>query len=256
MMKFGIQMYGLRDMCKRDPKALFQNLHESGFDKFEPCVVVGETLPGMDAFWTEAEFAQNLPLLKANGLSIPSCHVFFQDPLKDAPALAAFAKKYGIPQLVIGCWTAFDKPSLEAFSKKLCVIAHALQEVDAMLLIHNGAADVSAKVDGVSAYEWVLDACGGMVFSQLDTGWMQVGGVDPVSFLERKSAVIRSLHHKDFLAGSTGTPDVAIGSGMVDTLACYRLGLAYDVPQIFDQDCGAMLMDAQNTLKFFAQADS
>lgn len=251
MQPLGIQMYGLRGVCRSEPERLFGTLQAYGIGQFEPCVVVGESLPGINEFWSEADYGRNAPLLREHGLTVRSCHVFTRDIERDAALLAAFAQRHAIGQLVIGCCPQADRSALEAFAQRCMRVAARLRDVGAELLLHNAAADVRARVDGVSAYEWALDACQGQVFAQPDTGWLLAGGEAPLPFLRRKAAVIRSLHHKDFAAGSTDTPDVPIGQGAVDTLGAYRFGLAHDLPQILDQDCGDVLRDAQDAVRLF-----
>lgn len=113
--------------------------------------------------------------------------------------------------------------------------ADMLETFGVRLLLHNEAGDVQTKIAGKTAYEHLLDLCMGKVGAQVDVGWVQFGGEDPVAFLERNAARVQSVHHKDFGAGREPI-DVPVGTGNVNLAVCFRFAQSRDIPQLVDQE--------------------
>lgn len=68
-----------------------------------------------------------------------------------------------------------------------------------------------------------------------DTAWIQIGGEDPVQFLEKLKGRVKVCHFKDYVKADNeqGFKFTELGKGEVDILACYRklkqLGIGYAV---------------------------
>ena len=254
-MEFGVQLYGLMPRYRENPEALVRFLAETGYRMAEPCVRVGEVDGLMARSWAAEKYAENEALLHAYGLTVPSCHVFAADLLAAMPDVVAFATRYGVRQLVINCPGTPTPEACRAFAETCIAAAKQLLAADAELLLHSNPADSVARMEGRSAYEWILDACGGAVKAQPDVGWLLFGGVDPADFLRRKGALVRSLHYKD-VDGVAGTADAAsanvcLGRGLLDARACYAFAREAGIPQIVDQDAddGGILSDMEASLR-------
>ena len=68
-------------------------------------------------------------------------------------------------------------------------------------------------------------------------GWALAGGENPEALLWRNEDLVRSVHYKDFKLESP-LREVVIGSGDVDTRACFQFARAHGLAQIADMDLG------------------
>ena len=112
-------------------------------------------------------------------------------------------------------------------------MAEDLEKAGAGLLIHNEKEDICIRVNGKTAYEYLLDACGGKVGAEVDTGWMYCGGVDPEEFLWAHADLVKAVHYKDMKFTGKEAP---FGKGMVDLKASFQFARANGALQIVDMD--------------------
>lgn len=220
-MRYGLQMYGLNPIFLQDKEKFLKRITAAGYRYLEPCLML-ETIPGLeDRAWTEADFAENHPLLEKYGVLTNSCHVFTQDIFADLPRIVDIARRYGIRQIVLPC----PKEINPAVASDLTQVGDALKRVGLQLLIHNDKGDLG--------YGWLLMASGSSVGAQVDVGWLLYNGTDPETFLWKFRHKVWSLHYKDF---DENKCEVGVGRGRVDMMACFQFARAAEIIQIMDQD--------------------
>ena len=73
------------------------------------------------------------------------------------------------------------------------------------------------EVDGETAFDLLAAATTDIVGFEVDCGWVTVGGVDPVSLLDRLGERVSLVHISD--ADGTGSP-TEVGEGVLDVAAC------------------------------------
>lgn len=235
-MRYGVSMFGLGPVFLKNKDAFLKQITDAGYCLVEPCVIAQEIPQLKNHFWTFSDLEVYYPLLHSFGLEICSLHVYPQNLSKERQELIALAKKYGVTQLVIPC------PQFESLEQGMKLARELTAEADLMqsegieLLLHNGRADSSARIDGISAYERLLRQCGENVGAQADVGWLLYGGIDPEEFLWRNQKRVRSLHYKDMENTSDGMIEIGVGRGLVDMSACFRFAMATDTIQLVDQD--------------------
>lgn len=235
-MKFGVQLYGPLTCMQGDEeenRALehLAALAQAGVTEIEPCVNVGCIAPDA-VIWPIDWLMDHGDEIKAMGLSIRSVHLVGSNLAGEMDKLTALAQKLGLEQYVVK--TPLDCPLQQAALAYMKAADH-FAEIGVNLLLHNEAQDIMMKVAGTTAYERLLDLCMGKVSAQVDVGWVQFGGKDPVEFLKRNAWRVKSVHHKDFGPGRE-QGDVPIGTGEVDIAACFRFAQSRGIPQIIDQE--------------------
>jgi len=235
-MKFGVQLFGPLRGMRGEVLECLRALKEAGITEIEPCVSL-EPVPGLERMvWPISWLLEHAEEIAGMGLTIHSAHVF-ADPLAGAmDSLKALARKVGLRQIVVKSPREISEMSLHQAALRYMRAADELGESGVKLLLHNEGADIQAKIAGKTAYEHLLDLCMGKVLAQVDTGWVQFGGEDPVQFLRRNAGRVYSVHHKDFPAGAGEPVDVPLGTGGLDLAGCFRLAVAWDVPQLIDQE--------------------
>ena len=233
-MNYGVQLFGVLNNLKgRQPDEIFRELHNAGVAFVEPCITMFP-IPGLDhAFWTVDSFHDlYLPLLKKNGLGICSVHLASQNLLADLPRIRELAIHDGIYQFVVKSPQSLSKEKLQQTAIEYASAANKMKEFGAELLLHNELTDAQTIIDGKTAYEYLADLCLGNIGLQVDAGWLLAAGVDPESFLWSNRERVRSVHYKDFLAGT----ETMIGKGDLQIEPVFQFARAFGLPQILDQD--------------------
>ena len=247
-MKFGVQLYGMLRGCSESPEEILKKLGEMGISYIEPCVrpdYDGE--PEDPSIWTVSQFEQYMDFIGLYGLECRSAHIFYEDSMKASEKLKEWAEKYGIRQYVCNVQ---EEPTLAYCGKlaeSLTVLAEATEDAGIEILLHCLYPEVSVYMEGMTAYEWIIEHCHGKVFMQPDVGFLLRAGIDVNEFLWRNKDIIKTLHYKDW----DGSQEVPTGKGMLDTAACMQFARYMEIPQIIDQDSsqGDFYEDIRGALK-------
>lgn len=190
----------------------------------------------MDAVWKPAEWAFYGDQLAKHGLSLSSCHVFAENPLDCVEEMNEAARNYGIAQYVLNC-----PPSIQTDWKAFADLCVRLsQRLNPSLWLHNSHKEITARQDGVTLYEKILDTCGDAIGAQLDVGWALYGGEDPMALLQRLGKRLCSVHYKDvdhgYQALASDQIKACLGDGCLDLRAVQAFCDPLPITQIVDQD--------------------
>lgn len=234
-MKFGVQLYGPLSNMGGDVLEDLRALARAGITEIEPCVAMGALPLPEKVIWPMDWLMEHADEIMSMGLKINSIHVFSANLAGAIGELKVLAAKVGLKQFVVKTPNDISELSLHQAALTYMKAADELAEAGVDLLLHNEAADIQTKIAGRTAYERLLDLCMGKVYAQVDVGWVQFGGEDPVEFLVRNAWRVRSVHHKDFGPGAEPA-DVPLGTGTVDLAACFRFAQHRDIPQLVDQE--------------------
>lgn len=257
-MNYGIQLYGGMPHFNADPAGFMRMLADFGYAELEPCILLdGEPLPFT---WTLDQLVEYAAMARKLGLGFDSCHVFAPEFWRCVPQMKQAAQVAGFRHFVVGCPGAFDRETLDAFARHCMDTAGVLAESGLALWLHNGPNEIAAQIDGVSAYEYILRACGGKLGAQVDTGWTVCGGLDLATFFARSGEYVRSVHHKDVAAlpdENGNVVNVGIGSGIVDTALAHAFGREHGLGQLVDQDSSpvSLIDDMRTSLEFLKALD-
>lgn len=252
-MKLGVQLFGSMALYNADPSGFLAQLKAAGYTQVEPCAVFGE-IPARFG-WPAASFGEHLKLAQSFGMTVESVHIFALDFSACTEEIVKMAEAYGISAFVVGFNGPFTEEGVEAFALKCTVLADALRPTGTELWLHNNAAEIRAKVDGVSAYEAVLRRCGGKLGAQVDTGWVVCGREPLAPFLERNLPYLRSIHHKDVVSVTddpAATQNAPLGLGIVENRAAFDFAEAHGLGQIVDLDnsAGDLLEDLERSAAY------
>ncbi|MCH4193514.1 MAG: hypothetical protein LKF52_14540 [Butyrivibrio sp.] len=240
-MRFGIQLYGVKDELQKNPEAFIKTLRNCGYRRIEPCIRFGgdQGLP-KDGLWQPDDLIRMLPLLRALDMDVVSAHVFAEDPLTAIPEMVRLSQLSGIRQYILKCPQEITSASFHAFAHTCMQLADQLRKYELQVLLHNQDTEIRVQMEGKSAYEWLLDACDDKIYAQPDIGWLIAGGEDPVPFLWRNAGRIRSIHYKDMQPAESDTVsparEVPVGNGAAALTDCFQFARAMGIPQIVDMD--------------------
>ncbi len=254
-MRFGVQLFGISRIFNENPELCLRKLSEMGYSFIEPCIAFSELGGFEKLIWAKEDAARYSPLLEKYNLSMISCHIFGADLLSYAPAMKELSEAHGIKQFVMNCPQQVNREAYQGFADNCVEIADMLNAFGTELLLHNNHLEISTKIEGETAYEWLVHACGGRVGMQPDVGWVQFGGVDPAEFLSRNSGAVRSIHYKDIKGDYTeteaGKSGICLGKGRLDVKACHQAAVKLNIPQLVDQDMsdGDILADLGESVR-------
>lgn len=237
-MYFGVQMYGVSKEWKQDLEGFLKKIYEAGYRQIEPCL--GFRVDARDyGFWIPEDLEQAMPLLAKYHIEVHAVHIFLDEYHyeRELAILTELAQKYHISWFVVKSPARLTKDVLDETAARYRELAEELEKAGAGLLIHNEKEDICIRVNGKTAYEYLLEACGEKVGAEVDAGWMYCGGVDPEEFLWAHAGRVKAVHYKDMKI--TGQ-EVPLGKGMVDLKACFQFARANGAMQIVDMDAATL----------------
>lgn len=237
-MYFGVQMYGVSKEWKQDLEGFLKKIYEAGCRQIEPCL--GFRVDARDyGFWIPEDLEQAMPLLAKYHIEVHAVHIFLDEYHyeRELAILTELAQKYHISWFVVKSPARLTKDVLDETAARYRELAEELEKAGAGLLIHNEKEDICIRVNGKTAYEYLLEACGEKVGAEVDAGWMYCGGVDPEEFLWAHAGRVKAVHYKDMKI--TGQ-EVPLGKGMVDLKACFQFARANGALQIVDMDAATL----------------
>ena len=155
-----------------------------------------------------------MPLLAKYHIEVHAVHIFLDEYHyeRELAILTELAQKYHISWFVVKSPARLTKDVLDETAARYRELAEELEKAGAGLLIHNEKEDICIRVNGKTAYEYLLEACGEKVGAEVDAGWMYCGGVDPEEFLWAHADRVKAVHYKDMKITGQEAP---LGKGMV-----------------------------------------
>jgi sugar phosphate isomerase/epimerase len=193
-----VQLYTVRDAIAADLPGTLKRIADIGYTQVEPYAFVDRV----------DEYAEALP---AAGLT---AHVGLIG--KDLEPIFAAATRLGVgtiidPHIDETRWVT--REDVEAIAKELGEIADAAAAHDLTIGYHNHAFELENLIDGTPALEVFAAALPANVVLEIDTYWVEVGGVDAAELLARLGDKVQFLHVKDGPKNKNDVEQVAVGRG-------------------------------------------
>lgn len=214
----GIQLYTLRELVAKDPKAVIENIAKAGYKEVE--------MFGLDAGnkffgFTAAEFAA---LLKTNGLASPSGHytpekfLFENGNGDDVKRICDACNALGNKYFIIPWLSPEKRKTIDQYKiladriNKAAVITkeHGLQ-----MAYHNHDFEFE-NMNGETGYSVLLgNTDTSLVKFEMDIYWVIRAGYDPVALFKQNPGRFHLWHVKD-MNKSDKTQNTEVGNGSVD----------------------------------------
>ena len=208
--KFGIQLYTLRDVIPKDPKATLKTLSEYGFNQIE-----GYETGDVSIF-------QNMPHLEFKkyisdlGIDMVSTHCNINENFEEKAAQAAeIGMKYLIcpyigPKKSVAEW----KEVTDSFNK-----AGEICKKNGIRFAYHNHAYTYKAFSGMIPQDFMMDNTDPeLVDFEMDIYWVVTGGADPIEYLKKYPNRFRLCHVKDRMknAGDERMASCNLGSGIID----------------------------------------
>ena len=202
------QLYTVRDQLQ-DPARLsgvLGRLREIGYPAVE---VAGLGSRTFDRFGEE---------LSRSGLVACAAHVSLERLKSDLAAAAAECKQWGCGYIVVPSLPEAYRSGdgYKRFATEAAELARGLQPYGLKLVYHNHSFELQ-RWDGETGLEALFAATNAETLqAELDTYWLQYGGVNPASWIRRLRGRVPLVHLKD-MAVERGEPVMAeVGEGNLD----------------------------------------
>lgn len=202
----GLQLYTLRDAANQDYEAVVRRVADIGYAGVEPAGYPGSSVEAAAKLFNEL------------GLQVPSVHTRF--PVgENKDAVIHEALTLGTKRVIAGIgrgdkWDTLDK--IKANCDLINEAAANVAEHGLTVGYHNHWWEFDTVVEGRPVYEHMRDLLDSSVFFQIDTYWVQVGGLNVVDVLREFGSRAPLLHIKDGPADDHDADMVAVGSGVMD----------------------------------------
>ena len=218
----GVQMWSFREFLPKDLAGTLAKVRAMGFREVEGAGLWKRTVGELRA------------ALDAAGLRCQSAHMGFERLRDDSAGAFAEAKALGATWVVCP-WISHEKEftredalkSAEVFNK----VATAAEAAGLRFAYHCHGYEMLPSPEGTRFDTLAQNTDPKRVMFQVDVFHTLHGGADPVAFIDRHAARVKSLHLKDLKKGvaitkgtGTATPDVDVplGTGQVDWRAVLR----------------------------------
>jgi sugar phosphate isomerase/epimerase len=182
----GVQLYSVRDdIGPDDLDTTLDRIAAMGFTHVEPFSILAQT-------------DQLAAGLIRTGLAATAAHA--NVVTGDREAFLAAARRLGLRELIVPYTDPeglTDRTGVLALATGINEAARRAADEGIAVGYHNHDFEFRQHVDGVPAYEILVDALDDGVFLEVDTYWASTGGADVFELLPRLAGRIRFLHVKN-----------------------------------------------------------
>ncbi len=217
--KYGIQLYSMRDLAEKDFDAAVAKAAEIGYSMIEFAGFFGRT----------AE--QVVSLLQKNGIEIFGTHTGIYDLVNDFEGTLKFHKAIGNGNYIIPHHNMRNKAEIDEFVDLVNKYQPMLEAEGIKLGYHNHSMEWLPNEDGLIPNEELFRRTN--IGFEIDTFWAYNAGRDPVELMEQYKDRLLSIHIKDGFRGGRGMP---LGKGEAPVKAVYEKALELDVPMIVESE--------------------
>ena len=201
-----VQLYSVRDRLAEDLEGTLQRLADLGFTSVEP---YGAFVVGSDAY---------VAALANTGLSAPSAHAGVLDLSDPSPAFEA-ARAIGVRTLIDPAHRTDDWESIDGVARiaeRINRAAEQAREYGLVFGYHNHWWELEARPNGTPALELLAERLDDSVVLEVDTYWVEVGGVSAPDLLARLGDRVQLMHVKDGDKSRDVKAQLPAGEGAMD----------------------------------------
>ncbi len=196
-MKYGLQMYSVRDITDTDLKGALKKVAQMGYSMVEYAGFFGHT--GEELYAVQKE----------NGLICSGTHSGMEGiKQENLAASIAYHKALGCDRYIVPGGDLSTKEKLDAFIADVNAAKPVFEAAGMSLHYHNHSHEFVPNEDGLYIHKELEERT--EVLFELDTFWVFNAGLDPIKELERLSHRIEVIHLKDGMRGGEGR---ALGEG-------------------------------------------
>ena len=222
-MKYGIQLYSLRDITPKDMEGALEKTAGIGYRYVEFAGFFGHSAREIRS------------MLDKYGLEVSGTHTGWQELTPDNfAATVAYHKEIGNKNIIIPGADLSCRAKIDEFIGFVNSVIPKLEKEGIALGYHNHSGEFLPTADGIISHGELETRTN--IELEIDTYWNFHAGQDPVQTLERLKDRVRVIHIKDGMRNGEGRP---LGMGEAPVAAVYAKA----------KECGMLMVVESETLK-------
>ena len=218
-MKYGIQLYSMRDLAEKDFEAAVAKAAEIGYSSIEFAGFFGRTAEQVNE------------LLKKNNIELFGTHSGIYDLINDYEGTLRFHKAIGNKNFIISHHNLRNKAEIDEFVDMVNKYQPMLEAEGIKLGYHNHSMEWLPNDEGIISHPELLKRTN--INFEIDTFWAFNAGRDPVALMEQYKDRLMSIHIKDGFKGGRG---MSLGKGEAPVEAVYGKAIELNVPMIVESE--------------------
>ncbi len=204
-MKYGLQLYSVRDMTNVDFEGALKQVAEMGYDMVETAGFFGHAAEDVKA------------MLDNYGLTCCSTHTGVGEVFKNTEATIAYHKAIGCQNIIIPGADFSNKDALAFLCSEINRVQPIIEAAGLKLHYHNHSREFWPNNDGQIAEEVLAEQT--KIGFEIDTFWAFNAGLRAVDVLDQYKDRISFIHLKDGIPQDLSNPESkpqgkSVGSGM------------------------------------------
>ena len=221
-MKYGIQLYSVRDNTPKDMEGTLRAIAEMGYSYVEFAGFFGHSAESIKGW------------LDQYGLTASGTHTGWEALRDDFQGTVAYHKTIGCDTIIVPGADLSTAEKLDAFIEFMSDCAARLAKEGIKLGYHNHSHEFLPTAYGVITHEEMQKRMTGVEF-EIDTYWAYHAGQDPVAVMEKLYCEGRLpvIHIKDGLADGKGKP---LGMGTAPVKAVWETAARMGVPMVVESE--------------------
>ncbi|HLK16181.1 MAG TPA: sugar phosphate isomerase/epimerase [Fimbriimonadaceae bacterium] len=241
-MLLAVQLYTVRDLLQKDFSGTLKALKSMGVEYIE----------GASGYDRKPEEWKDL--MGELGFRVVGGHVGLEALVRNPIGVAAEAKLLGYDCVIVPWASGKNYPGgWKAFAEILNLLSGQLKAAGVVGGYHNHNHEMELE-NGTPGLDIIFaNTDPNLVKAQIDVGWVNFGGGDPVSYIRKYGSRLNSVHLKDSVRGPEHI-DVVAGTGQVDwdgvAAACFEVGCKYGALEM-DNPPGDALKSVEKSLDFY-----
>lgn len=238
-MKYGIQMYSVRDMAETNLLGAIEQVGKLGYHYAEFAGFFGVPAEEVKA------------KLDACGMEVSSTHTGWTELTDDKIAdTIKYHKTIGNSFIIIPGADLSTQAKLDAFIALVNRVQPVLAAEGIRLGYHNHAHEFRANADGSMIYEQIKRRT--KLELEIDTYWAYVGGQDPIAMMHELRDRVHIVHIKDGSQDGHGQP---LGMGTAPAAEVYRTAVEMGIQLVVESEtCNPTGMDEARICMDFLKA--
>ncbi len=245
----GLQLYSVREMLEKDYLGTLKQLAALGYVEVE------------SAGYFNLSPAQVKDAMKAAGLRLVSSHHSWGPMVKSADEIIAYCKEVGVQYVICASPGMKDPAKGNGLSAEARMNAYTMEDyrwcaenfnkwgrkvkaAGMQFGYHNHTQEFTPKEGVVPMKEMIRLTDPDLVTFEMDCGWVQVGGGDPVAYLKEFPKRFSMLHVKDFkptgkpMSVLNPPPAAELGQGTADYKAIFAAAKGASIRHAFVEQEG------------------
>ncbi len=218
-MKYGIQMYSLRDITGSDMKGALRAVAEMGYKTVEFAGFFGVDAKDIKA------------MLDEYGLTCVSTHTGLDEIKNNYADTLRYMEAIGNRDIIIPFTNPANQSEIDEIISSINELEPKLRNDGFKLAYHNHSHEFIPNADGSMIHQQLEDKTN--ILFEIDTYWAFNAKIDPIAILERLKDRITHIHLKDGIENGQGR---SLGQGLAPVAAVRDYAIKNDLEIIVESE--------------------